>query len=164
MLVDFPSFSIFWNNLCKNTDNSLLQNLAELAYKTSCASEKQKLKTKYVSLSPQRFHLSQGTSWGKWTNINIWSPQHVGQRGRTVILPSYERTEDSAQARRHPFNQLPKPWAARRSNQCTLKEISTEIAFGRTDAEAETPTLWPPDAKSWLIGKDPNSGQDWRQL
>ena len=46
MLVDFPSFSIFWNNLCKNTDNSLLQNLAELAYKTSCASEKQKLKNK----------------------------------------------------------------------------------------------------------------------
>ena len=65
MLVDFPSFSIFWNNLCKNTDNSLLQNLAELAYKTSCASEKQKLKTKHVSLSAQRFHLSQGTSWGK---------------------------------------------------------------------------------------------------
>ena len=33
---------------------------------------------------------------------------------------------------------------------------------GRTDAEAETPILWPPDAKSQLIGKDPNSGNDWR--
>ena len=33
---------------------------------------------------------------------------------------------------------------------------------GRTDAEAETPVLWPPNAKSWLIWKDPDVGQDWR--
>ena len=32
-----------------------------------------------------------------------------------------------------------------------------------TDAEAEAPILWPPDAKSWLIGKDPDAGKDWRQ-
>ena len=31
-----------------------------------------------------------------------------------------------------------------------------------TDAEAETPVLWPPDAKNWLIGKDPDAGKDWR--
>ena len=37
------------------------------------------------------------------------------------------------------------------------------IFIGRTDAEAETPILWPPDAKSWLIGKDPAAGKDWRQ-
>ena len=37
------------------------------------------------------------------------------------------------------------------------------IFIGRTDAEAETPVLWPPDAKNWLIGKDPNAGKDWRQ-
>ena len=37
------------------------------------------------------------------------------------------------------------------------------IFIGRTDAEAETPILWPPDAKSWLIGKDPGAGKDWRQ-
>ena len=35
--------------------------------------------------------------------------------------------------------------------------------IGRTDAEAETPILWPPDAKNWLIWKDPDAGQDWRQ-
>ena len=34
---------------------------------------------------------------------------------------------------------------------------------GRTDAEAETPVLWPPHAKSWLIGKDPDAGKDWGQ-
>ena len=33
--------------------------------------------------------------------------------------------------------------------------------FGRTDAEAETPILWPPDAKSWVIGKDSDAGRDW---
>ena len=37
------------------------------------------------------------------------------------------------------------------------------IFTGRTDAEAETPILWPPDAKNWLIWKDPNSGKDWRR-
>ena len=31
------------------------------------------------------------------------------------------------------------------------------------DAEAEAPVLWPPDAKSWLTGKDPDAGKDWRQ-
>ena len=33
----------------------------------------------------------------------------------------------------------------------------------RTDTVAETPILWPPNAKNWLIGKDPNAGKDWRQ-
>ena len=37
------------------------------------------------------------------------------------------------------------------------------IFIGRTDPEAETPILWPPDAKNWLIGKDLNAGKDWRQ-
>ena len=37
------------------------------------------------------------------------------------------------------------------------------IFIGRTDAEAEAPTLWPPDAKSQLIGKDPDAGKDWRE-
>ena len=35
--------------------------------------------------------------------------------------------------------------------------------IGKTDAEAETPILWPPDAKNWLNGKEPDSGKDWRQ-
>ena len=37
------------------------------------------------------------------------------------------------------------------------------VFIGRTDAEAASPILWPPDAKSWLIGKDPDVGKDWRQ-
>ena len=36
------------------------------------------------------------------------------------------------------------------------------VSIGRTDVEAETPILWPPDAKNWLLGKDPDAGKDWR--
>ena len=49
------------------------------------------------------------------------------------------------------------PWTARRSNQSILKEISPEYW-----TEAETPIPWPPDAKNWLIWKDPDAGKDWR--
>ena len=44
------------------------------------------------------------------------------------------------------------PWTAKRSNLSILKEISP-ILIGRTDAEAETPILWLPDLKNWLLGK-----------
>ena len=43
------------------------------------------------------------------------------------------------------------------------KRNQSWIFIGRTDAEAETPILWPPDAKSWLIRKDPDAGKYWRQ-
>ena len=43
------------------------------------------------------------------------------------------------------------------------KEDQPWLFIGRTDAEAESPILWPPDAKSWLIWKDPDAGRDWRQ-
>ena len=55
------------------------------------------------------------------------------------------------------------PWTARRSNQSILKEISTGCSLEGLDAEAETPVLWPPHSKSWLIGKDPDAGRDWGQ-
>ena len=43
------------------------------------------------------------------------------------------------------------------------KGNQSSIFIGRTDGEAETPILWSPDAKNWLIGKDPDAGKDWRQ-
>ena len=54
------------------------------------------------------------------------------------------------------------PWTARRSNQSILKEISPGCSSEGL-MEAETPILWPPDAKNWLIWKGPDSGNDWRQ-
>ena len=43
------------------------------------------------------------------------------------------------------------------------KENQSWIFIGRTDAEAEAPILWPPDAKKWFLGKDSDVGKDWRQ-
>ena len=55
------------------------------------------------------------------------------------------------------------PWTARRSNQSILKGNQSWIFIGRTDAEAETLLLWHPDAKNWLIWKEPDAGKEWRQ-
>ena len=53
------------------------------------------------------------------------------------------------------------PWTAWRSN--LSKGDQSWVFFGRTPAKAETPVLWAPHAKSWLIGKDSDAGRDWRQ-
>ena len=55
------------------------------------------------------------------------------------------------------------PLGCKEIQPVNLKGNKSWIFIGRTDAKAETPTLWPPDAKSWLIGKDPDAEQDWRQ-
>ena len=57
-------------------------------------------------------------------------------------------------------------WCWRRPLDCKIKPVNSKghqswIFLGRTDAE--TPILWPPDAKNWLIWKDPDAGKDWRQ-
>ena len=56
-------------------------------------------------------------------------------------------------------------WTARRSNQSILKELGVHwrVCIGGTDVEAETPILWPPDVKSWLVWEDPDAGKAWGQ-
>ena len=56
------------------------------------------------------------------------------------------------------------PWTARRSNQSILEEIYPEYSLGGLMLKLKFqhfPTFWPPDAKSRLIGKDPDAGKDW---
>ena len=73
-----------------------------------------------------------------------------------VIMYGYESwTVEKAECRRIDASELCSwrrllriPWTARRSNQSILKEISPGCSFGRNDAKAETPILWPPHAKS----------------
>ena len=55
------------------------------------------------------------------------------------------------------------PWTARRSNPVHSEGDQPWDFFGKNDAKAETPVLWPPHAKSWLIGKDSDAGRDWGQ-
>ena len=76
--------------------------------------------------------------------------------------------------------EIQRAWGSRREARATLQVpglgggrimplkrwmLATEysIFVGRTDAEAETPILWPPDANIWLFWKDPDAGKDWRQ-
>ena len=54
-------------------------------------------------------------------------------------------------------------WAARRANQSILKEISPGCSLEELMLKLTLPILWPPDAESWLIWKDPNAGKDWGQ-
>ena len=58
---------------------------------------------------------------------------------------------------------LESPLDCKEIQQVDPKGSQSWIFIGRTDAEAETPILWPPDANSWLIWKDPDAGKDWGQ-
>ena len=54
-------------------------------------------------------------------------------------------------------------WSARKSNQSTLNEINPEYSLEGLMLKLKLKILWPPDANNWLIGKDLDSGKDWRQ-
>ena len=58
---------------------------------------------------------------------------------------------------------LENPLDCKESKPVHPKRDWSWVFIGRTDAEAETPKLWPPDAKSWLLGKDLDAGKDWGQ-
>ena len=58
---------------------------------------------------------------------------------------------------------LESPLDCKEIQQVHPKEDQTWVLIGRTDVEAETPILWPLDAKRWLIWKDPDAGKDWEQ-
>ena len=58
---------------------------------------------------------------------------------------------------------LESPLDSKKIQPVHTKGNQSWIFIGRTDAEAEIPVLWPPDVKNWLVGKDPDSGKDWRQ-
>ena len=77
-----------------------------------------------------------------------------------------DQTLDPKDTKHDPTNIGEDPWEPPDSKE--IQPIHPEgdqswVFTGRTDAEAETPMLWPPDAKSWLLGKDPDAGKDWGQ-
>ena len=58
---------------------------------------------------------------------------------------------------------LESPLNCKETQPVQSKGNQSWMFIGRTDAEAETPLLWPPHVKSWLTGKDPDAGRDWEQ-
>ena len=86
-----------------------------------------------------------------------------------VVMDGCERTIMKAESRRIDAFKLwcwrrllRVPWTARRSNLSILKGSVLNIHW-KGWSEAEAPILWPPDAKNWLIRKDPDAGKDWRR-
>ena len=62
----------------------------------------------------------------------------------------------------YPFNVSESPLDCKEIQPVHPKGDQSWVFIGRTNAEAESPRLWPPDAKSWLISKDPDAGKHWR--
>ena len=58
---------------------------------------------------------------------------------------------------------LESPLDCKEIQQVHPKGDQSWVFIGRTDSEAKTPILWPPDGENWLIGKDHDAGKDWRQ-
>ena len=58
---------------------------------------------------------------------------------------------------------LASPLVCKEIKPVNPKGNQSRLFIGRTDAEAETPIIWPPDAKSQLTGTNPNAGKDWEQ-
>ena len=83
--------------------------------------------------------------------VKSWTLKKVGHQRIdafwTVVL---EKTHES-------------PLACKEIQPVHPKGDQSWIFIWRTDAEAESPILWPPDVKNWLIGKDPDAGKDWWQ-
>ena len=114
-----------------------------------------------LSLSPPAFNLSQHQGLFQWVSS-------LYQVAKVLEFQLQHRPSNEYSGlisfRMDWLDLLAVQGTSRGSNKSTLKEISPIQDFsGRTDAEAEMPILWPPDAKYWLIGKDSDAGKDWRR-
>ena len=91
-----------------------------------------------------------------WGRASTWIKKKSKQKQRQMTFTSSSSTLTSSLTT-EPFCIQP---------TCLLTDPKGDQSWvftGRTEAEAETPILWPPDAKSWLIGNDPDAGRDWGQ-
>ena len=82
-----------------------------------------------------------------------WAPKNVNMNLRSISFGTVVLEKKT----------LESPLDCKEIKPVNPKGNQPWIFTGRTDAEAETPILWPPDVKNWLIGKDSDAGKDWRQ-
>jgi len=97
-----------------------------------------------------------------FSSESAWGGQSIGVSASTSVLPM--NTQDWSPLGWTGWISLQSKGPSRVSSNTTVhsKGYQSWVFIGRTDVEAETPILWPPDVKSWLIGKDPDAGKDWR--
>ena len=146
-----------WQTLFSWTPKSLQMVTSAMKLKDTCSLE-EKLWPKRQHIKKQRYYFAnQGPSsqgFG-FSNSHVWMWELDYKESwapknwcfRTVML---EKTLES-------------PLDCKEIQPVYPKGDQSWVFIGRTDAEAETPILWPPHAKSWLIGKDPDAGRDWGQ-
>ena len=103
-------------------------------------------KMRWLDGIPDSMDLSLSKLWELVMNSEAWHPAIRGV-AKSWIIKKVEHQRIDAFKLCCWRRLLRVPWTARRSNQSILKEI-TWVFIGRTDVEAETPTLWPPDVKS----------------
>ena len=130
--------------------HSFTQSLGKESWLLSTETDKPILKFKWnfakKSLSSHVYGFSSGHVWMcKLDYKESWAPKNWCFW--TVVL---EKTLES-------------PLDCKEIQPVHPKGDQSWVLIGRTDVEAETPILWPPDAKSWLIWKDPDAGKDWGQ-
>ena len=85
-----------------------------------------------------------------------------GYESWTIKKAEHRRIDAFELSRRVLEKTLESPLNCKEIQPVHSKGNQSWIFIGRTDAEAETPILWPPDANNWLIWKDPDAGKDWR--
>ena len=88
----------------------------------------------------------------------FWPQKHSDVSNHTLPLRDSQSPASFQKGESHES-----PLGSKEIKPLNPKENPPWIFTGRTDAEVEAPILWPPDVKSWLTGKDPDAGKDWRQ-
>ena len=88
----------------------------------------------------------------------FWPQKHSDMSNHTLPLRDSQSPASFQKGESHES-----PLGSKEIKPLNPKENPPWIFTGRTDAEVEAPILWPPDAKGWLIGKDPDAGEDWGQ-
>ena len=110
-----------------------------------------------MSLNKQRYHFVNNGLWGQGYDLSVvmdscesWTLVKAESKNWCFWTVVLEKTLES------PLNWKEIQLLHHNKNQIW-------IFIGRTDAEAEAPILWPPDANSWLTGKEPDAREDWQQ-
>ena len=120
--------------------------------------------TAALFLTAQNWKHPKYPSVGKKINYGAsigWNLTSIGCESRSTTKVEHGRTD--AFELRCWRRLLKSPLDCKEIKPVNPKGNQSWIFIGRTDAQVETPTLWPADVKSWLIGKDPDAWQDWRQ-
>jgi len=146
-----------WQTLFSWAPKSLPMVTAALKLKDAC-SFKNSYDKHRQSIKKQRYHFASKGQYSQsygFSSSHVWMWELYYKEGwvlknwcfQIVVL---EKTLES-------------PLDSKNTKQVNPKGNKSWIFFGRTGAEAEAPIFWPPDAKSWLIGKDTDAGKDWGQ-